>query len=130
MNLIEKVKALVLGQRELRFQNGDRLEMANLEIIKTRSEILKELNSSKALGKLIGVYASSIGEGMFLTGVEDVYKGEKEVIVVLKPYDVGGNILQRNYLSLSEIKGVCPFNYLYSHPFIEKIRSNNNIKVT
>ena len=116
MNFIDKLRSIVFGpvKTQIQLTHGEKA----LEIIKNRSAILQELNLCKEKGRLVGIYAGPLGDGMFLTGIEDIYKWEKETIIVLKPYDIGGNILQRNYLSLSEIKGVCPFIYTYKNPFV------------
>ena len=116
MNIIEKLKTL-FAQDEQRFviNYPGKFE---LRVIRTRKEILQELYASKERGKTVGIYSSSLGDGMFVTGIEDVYEWETDTIIVLKPYDLGGFILQRNYLSLSEVKGICPFNCTYQHPLV------------
>jgi hypothetical protein len=116
MNIIEKLKTL-FGQEEQKFiANYSR--KFEFRIIRTRKEILQELKASKEQGKIVGIYSSTLGDGMFVTGIEDVYEWEKDTIIVFKPHDLGGFILQRNYLSLSEVKGIYAFNCTYKHPLV------------
>jgi hypothetical protein len=118
MNIIEKLKTLIHSQQQKFITHHP----ANFEfrITRKRKGILQELRWSKEHGKAVGIYSSILGEGMFVTGIEDIYEWDKDTIIVLKPYDLGGLVLQRNYLSLSEIKGICPFNFIYRHPLINK----------
>src|SRR5436190_13161279 len=108
-SLVDKFKVAVLGQPVV-----DNKEM---EILKSRKPILKALNYSWESGSLIGIYSSALGDGMFVTSVEDIYALGKEEIIVLKPYDVAGCILQRGILSINEIRALCPFKSLYKNPF-------------
>jgi hypothetical protein len=89
-----------------------------LEIIKNRKGILRELNVSKASGTVIGINSTALGEGMFMTSVEDVYGDEDQQIVSLKPCDMTGHILQRTQLALTEIRSVCPIKAIYKNPYL------------
>lgn len=98
-----------------------------LKIVKQRRYIRKELFSSRATCKALGIYCPTLGEGMFLTAVDDMISGEKEEIVVLKPYDMNGILLPRTHLSISEIRSVCPFESLYENPLIKEEKQNSNL---
>jgi hypothetical protein len=97
-------------------------EPVKIKIVKQRKYIRKELLNSKETGTAIGVYCSALGEGMFLTAVDDIIGVENDEVVVLKPLDMNGIILQRNHIGLNEIQSVCPFDSLYSNPLIKKDR--------
>jgi hypothetical protein len=71
------------------------------------------------MGKVIGIYCPALGEGMFLTGVDDILTVESEEIIVLKPYDMNGILLHRNTISITEIRSVCPFDSFYINPMIK-----------
>lgn len=90
----------------------------SFEIIKFKKSLLNALVESRKNGSAIGIYSSALGEGMFVTGVEDIYDDNRDYIVVLKPYDLSGTILQRNTLSLSEIKAACAFDMPYRNPVL------------
>ena len=126
-HLVGRIKNVILGKVNHTTQVKQSFDETNLAIIKARKDILKELQYCKESGMTAGIFSSSLGDGMFVTGVEDIYKGEKEIVVVLKPYDVGGNILVRNYLAISEIKSVCPLPYTYRNPFIRSEMVEANI---
>jgi hypothetical protein len=97
------------------FEFNDYLPPA-LKIFKQRRAIREALAESRDTGKVIGIYSPVLGDGMFLTCVDEIYSQEKEEIVVLKPYDMNGVLLVRNTLSLSEIKSICPFESFYVNP--------------
>ena len=117
MNIIDKLRDIVRGESAPRIRFSE-VRPSDLEILRSKKNILQQLEICKEQGKLVGIFSRTLGEGLFVTGIEDIYKWEKEEIIVLKPYDIGGNILPRNYLSLSEIKAVCPFNCTYKNPFL------------
>src|SRR5687768_16730523 len=114
----EKIKSLVLSKEERREQ-----QYTPFDFVKTRKAVLKELIISKQSGNLLGLYSKALGEGMFLTGVEDIEQHGKEVVIVFSRYDMSGNILSRTRLSLGEIQMVCPFNQTYRHPIISSVKS-------
>jgi hypothetical protein len=88
----------------------------SLRIFKQRKAIREALVESRITGKVVGVYAHVLGEGMFLTCVEEITTRGKDDVVSLKPYDMNGVLLVRNELCLSEIKSVCPFESFYVNP--------------
>jgi hypothetical protein len=92
----------------------------DLSFIKTSPEILELLMHSKTTGSLIGVYSSMLGEGMFLTRVENIFMESMHnvKIVVLNRYDMSGHILATTRVALSEIRTVCPFPQLYKNPVL------------
>lgn len=95
----------------------------SLKIIKQRKTIREALIESRGTGKVIGVYCPVLGEGMFLTCVDEVTAQGKDEIIVLKPYDMNGVLLVKNELSLSAIKSVCPFESFYVNPL--KLNNKN-----
>lgn len=87
-----------------------------LSFIKARKEIKKEILKSKENQNVVGIYADALGDGMFLCCVDDLFAPKNEEVVVLKPYDMNGILLQRNELALSEIRAVCPLDFKYQNP--------------
>jgi hypothetical protein len=114
-HLIERLRLLFNNQAS---STG---EQTDFNFVKARKAIKKELMQSKETGKAIGIYCPAIGEGMFLTCVEDISTVDGEETVSLKPYDMQGILLQRNQLSLSEIKSVCLMNCLYKNPLFREL---------
>ncbi|HEY3405948.1 MAG TPA: hypothetical protein VGK59_21330 [Ohtaekwangia sp.] len=76
-----------------------------------RKITLRKLTQCKQTGKKLSVSSPALGEGQFLSIVEDIYKDGKDEVVVLKWYD------QNNLASLT-------------HVFIEEILSINLIEDT
>lgn len=91
---------------------------SNFEFIKFRKSLFSALSESRKNGNVVGIYAAALGEGMFVTGVEDIYNDHNEQIIVLKRYDLSGAILQRSTLSLTEIKAICVFDMPYKNPLL------------
>jgi hypothetical protein len=111
-NFIEKIKELFSAPRRL---HSDAMN-STIQVIRSKKQILAKLAQSKESGNVIGIYSQGLGQGMFLTSIEDLFTVEKENIIVLKPYDLHGIYLQRTHLSLAEIDSVCPFNIVYANP--------------
>lgn len=86
---------------------------------KSRKQMLNALIESRKNGTAIGIYSDVLGEGMFVTGVDDVYNDNNEQIVVLNQYELSGLILLRSTLSVGEIKGVCAFDMPYRSPLLQ-----------
>jgi hypothetical protein len=77
------------------------------------------LTENKGSGKVLGVYCPIIGNGMFLTGVDDIILADKQETVVLKPYDMNGILLIPNQVPLTAIRSVCPFESFYINPIVK-----------
>lgn len=76
--------------------------------IESKEGIIEEISRSKTTGAVLGLYSPALGQGMFFTGVDDLYLMKNEEIVVLKPFDLHGVPLKRDHLSIREIKSVSP----------------------
>src|SRR5687767_6658026 len=81
-----------------------------------RKSLLKMLVKSHKKETIIGIYSDVLGDGMFVTGVEQIHENNGDHIIQLKRYDVIGTFLIRNTISLSEIKAVCLFDMRYKNP--------------
>ena len=93
----------------------------NFEFIKFRKSLLNTLVNTHKKGTVVGIYSNVLGDGMFVTGIEDIYEYEGDYIVHLKRYDVIGTILMRETISLSEIKAICVFDMHYKNPNLIEI---------
>jgi hypothetical protein len=117
MNLVDKLKkSLSLNQGK------NELTEHFPAFVKNRKAMLKELHDSQANGHLIGVYSRALGEGMFLTGVDNIESEAGREVIVFETYDMSGQILSRTRVSLDEIKMVCPFNTAYVNPVLSNTR--------
>jgi hypothetical protein len=81
---------------------------AKTELNRIRKITLRKLAQCKQTGKSLFISSTALGEGQYLSFVEDIYRNGTEEIVVLKWYD------QNNLMSLT-------------HVFIEEILSVNFI---
>lgn len=118
-NFAEKIKSLVSGKNEAQPSHN----LVPFDFIKSKKAILKQVIISKESGNLLGVYCRAFGEGMFLTGVEDIEDYEKEAIIVFNRYDMSGHILSRTRISIEEIQMVCPFSRSFVNPFLAKVNA-------
>jgi hypothetical protein len=88
--------------------------------VKDRVEMLKTILACMETGKLIGIYSRALGDGMFLTGVDNVESDTRGKVIVFETYDFSGQILTKTRVYLDEIKMVCPFEVEYIHPLTHK----------
>ena len=95
------------------------LTAGGIELVRGRKHMLDTLIDCHKRERLVGIYSDILGEGMFVTGVHDIYDYDEEPIIMLKRYDLSGALLIRETLSLNEIKAVCLFDNCYRHPVIE-----------
>jgi hypothetical protein len=79
-----------------------------LEFMTGADDILDILRHSKDHGNVIGISSPFLGNGIFITAVDDVIENY-ETVVLLKPIDVNGGTLAKNILRLSEITSACSF---------------------
>lgn len=78
---------------------------------KLRKVVLRQLTNSKKSGHLLAVSCSALGNGVFLTAVEDIYQaGKDEMMIVFKWYDKNAHILSSTHVSIDEILEVKPVN--------------------
>ncbi|HET9485824.1 MAG TPA: hypothetical protein VFO54_00235 [Chryseosolibacter sp.] len=92
-------------------------------IITDPKYILEELLASQAHGNVIGIWAPSLGEGMSLCAVENIYDDEVEhdKLIILKERDLNGVPLRSPVLFLQEIEKVFSSKTLYNDPaYIER----------
>jgi hypothetical protein len=79
-----------------------------LEFVTAAEDILRILIHSKEYGNVIGISSPFLGAGIFITAVEKIVL-DYEVVVVLKPHDVNGGLLEKNIFKLTEITCACAF---------------------
>jgi hypothetical protein len=93
------------------------------EFLKHPKEVIKALLESKEDGKAIGIKASVLGKGMFVTAVEDILIGDghENTRIILKGYDFTGHVLETNTISLTDIEGVCVFDSKFGNPILKTI---------
>lgn len=94
-------------------------------IITDSKNILDELIASQENGNVIGIWASSLGSGLFMCAVETVLDDEVEhdKVIILKEKDLNGVQLQAHVLFLQEIEKVFPFKTIYDDPLPERLKS-------
>jgi len=112
-NLIAEISRKVFKRNDAVVSSG------SIELIKAKKSQLNALLESYKNQTLIGVISPVLGEGMFVTGVHDIYDYDEKHIVMLKRYDISGELLIRETLALDEIKAVCVFDSAYKHPVLE-----------
>jgi hypothetical protein len=109
-NFAEKIRSLIAPKK------GAEKDHSPFEFVKSKKAILKELVISKKIKNVVGVYCDVLGEGMFLTAVEDIERTESAEIIVFYQYDITGRLLIRTRVELDKIQLVCPFNTTYENP--------------
>jgi hypothetical protein len=102
-------------------QNGN-TDDSQLYFIKSRKAMLKELASSQENGTLLGVHSRALGEGMFLVSVNFIETDHPNEVIIFETYDQSGMILNRNRVSIDEIKMICPLNKKYVNPILNKVK--------
>jgi hypothetical protein len=115
----EKIRSLISSKKNL----SENTETTPFDFVKSRKGMLKELIISKQSGTVVGVYSKVLGEGMILTGVQEIDSSGKSEIIVFNRYDISGHILTRTHVALDEIHMVCPFN----KPYYSPVLSNNKV---
>ena len=110
INFISELRRIVLRR------TPDGFPSEKMEFIKFRKSLSKALSRSRKDGTVVGIYSDVLGEGMFVTAVDDIYSYDKEEIITLKPYDLSGVILKRTTIALSEIRAICVFDIPYKNP--------------
>jgi hypothetical protein len=113
-NLFEKLKHEIFAHFDEPYQPN------TLQLIRQRTAIRKQLIESKTTGKVVGIYCPSAGSGMLLTCVDDIVTIDKQEVIIFKPFDMNGIMLNNHHIPLTEIKTVCPFESFYFNPAVKK----------
>lgn len=87
-------------------------------ILTEPNSILEELKASRDNGNVIGIWAASLGSGLYSCAVENILDDdvEHDKVIILKENDVNGVPLQAHVLFLQEIEKVFPMKTLYDDP--------------
>ena len=85
-------------------------------IITEPKQILDELLRSQEHGNVVGIWASSLGNGLHMCAVENILDDdvEHDKVIILKENDLNGVPLQAHVLFLQEIEKVFPMKTIYS----------------
>lgn len=91
-------------------------------ILTEPKHILEELIASRENGNVIGIWAPSLGTGLYMCAVQNILDNdiEHDKVVILKEHDVNGASLKAHVLFLQEIEKVFPFKTLYPDPLKPK----------
>jgi hypothetical protein len=116
LNMLSKIQESLLGKEEVKHK-------LSFTFIQEKEAILKELLSSLQRGTVIGVYSRALGEGLFLTGVDDIEQDGTRQMIVFETYDISGKPLPKTRISSDEIKMVCPFQIEYINPLLGKVKN-------
>jgi hypothetical protein len=101
------------------------MQSIEMEFISESDQILHVLEQSKVNGTVVGISASILGSGVFLTGVDNIIKTDSDYLIVLKGYDVTGYILERNKIFLSDIRSICPFQSKFKNPYLREFTTGH-----
>jgi hypothetical protein len=102
------------------FKSAPQDSSQKLGMVSSRRAILKLIVNTKKNANVLGLYCPALGEGMLLVGIEDISLRDTEPVITLRPYDLNGILLQRNQISLSEIRSVCAFDAVYENPLLRR----------
>lgn len=95
-----------------------------IQCISDRKQMLAILTQSKEKGTTVGINASVLGGGIYVSAVEDLIL-EEDIIIVLKSYDITGYVLEINRVKLSEIRIVYPFTAAFENPYLKNFNRFN-----
>jgi hypothetical protein len=98
----------------------------NIDFISDQRKIFDILSKSKENGTSVGINCDQLGKGTYITAVEDIIM-ETDIIIVLKPYDAGGRMLDTTRLKLAEIGSVFAFSSKFENSYV---KSFENKKIT
>jgi hypothetical protein len=73
------------------------LKRAKTELGRLKKATLRKLSHFKETGQAIAISSSALGEGEFISSVEDIYQSGTEEIIVLKWFD------QNNFSFLTHV---------------------------
>jgi hypothetical protein len=96
------------------------MQQIDLAFISDPAEILDALRQSKECNTVIGLSAPLLGNGVFLTAVDNITELANDYSITLKGYDITGYILERNKVRLSDIRCVCPFKSPFNNPYMKE----------
>lgn len=94
-------------KKELKDNHHSLLKRAKTELTRLKKTTLKQLDHFRQTGQFIAVSSSALGEGEFISSVEDIYQNGTEEIVVLKWFDQN-NFSFLTHVFLEEIFSVKP----------------------
>ncbi len=83
------------------------IRRAKKEISKIRKATLRTLNRCKQTGTFIAISSLALGEGRYVSAVEDIYTSGSDEIVVLKWYDKN-NLASLTHVFIEEILSIQP----------------------
>jgi hypothetical protein len=92
-----------------------------LNLTRESQEILKIIVSGKEQGNTIGISSPLLGEGFFITAVENIILEDGETTILFKPFDVTGFMLPTNKLRLAEIEAACPLISEFQNPVLRSL---------
>lgn len=100
-------------------------DVPGLRSVKERNEILAELENSRSENNVLGFFLRG-EEELITTAVDDVQKKGDDIWVQLKPCDLHGYPIEKNIISLDEIRTVVHFNTRFDDAVYVKIRQRRN----
>lgn len=96
------------------------MEEIETYLVRDAKAIFEHIMLSKEKGSSIGICSVHLGEGVFITAVEDLILQDGEQFVIVKPMDLTGYILKTTLIRLSDIKAVYPLISPYQNPLLKR----------
>jgi hypothetical protein len=97
-----------------------------LDVATNKDDILKLMISGKENGNTVGIRSAVLGDGFYITAVEEVILEEGSTTFRLKPFDITGFILPTNRLKLAEIDAACPLISEFQNPVLKNIEKDKS----
>ena len=97
-----------------------------MELVSDSGDMLNILFESKEHGIAVGIKAPTLGDGIYVTAVDDIIL-DQDIIIVLKSYDITGYMLETNKLKLGEIRSVFPFKSAFENPYMKNISHSKSL---
>lgn len=97
------------------------MQPIELSFISEPDDMLTHLRESARHGTVVGISAPVLGNGVFLTAVDEILKTDNDHLILLKGYDITGYILERNRIRLSDVRAICPFSSKFKNPYLREL---------
>lgn len=89
------------------------IKRAKNEISKFRKATLRTLSRCKQTGTFIAISSLALGDGQYVSAVEDIYTSGNDEIVVLKWYDKN-NLVSLTHVFIEEILSIKPVDHRFN----------------
>jgi hypothetical protein len=95
-----------------------------LDLATSKHDILKILVSGKENGNTVGIKSRLLGDGFYITAVEEIILEEGSTTFLFMPFDITGFILPTRRLKLADIDAACPLISEFQNPILRNFEKD------